>query len=201
LDPDVGVQVAAEWTQVVTVHQEAAARRTLHAARRTPPAACRPHAPRRAALQQTQLSSFSAFSLTAGRTGLPPTSLRPHRHKRGACRRVGTELRAADPAGRPALRHGRSPQSARAAAGWRETRRARVNSKGHVGGHVGGQCSGVVRLEWPATGRFLGPVCGRGAGEPTLPAPLPGRCGCKCQGDVPTQAGEPAAPVPERSTR
>lgn len=96
---------------------------------------------------------------------------------------------------RPTLRHGRPPRSAGAAAQRRD----------HLeGGHLGQRR--VVSLGWPASRRFLGSVWsvigaagGGGEGEPTLPALLSGRCQCKCQGDVPTQAGESAAPVPERN--
>lgn len=177
-------KVAGEWTQVVTYHQELTA-----------------DLPRLAASlhHSTPLLSPSFSDRWCEGSGRQRRTIPlPRDRRREARNHFGTELR---PSARPPSA---APRPVTAKRRSRCPPRGDQPRRGHFQGHICGSAE-----EWsisagqpvlgPVSSRYTGAAAGGGRGEPTLPAPLSGRCQCKCQGDVPTQAGEPAAPVPERN--
>lgn len=104
-------KVAGEWTPVVTDHQEVTADLPCLA---STPLRSFPRSPLISCGRNAGLSSFLASTVERRRaTTLAPSTDRAP--------------------GRPALRHGRSPQSAGAASRWREIRRAGVTSRATFG--------------------------------------------------------------------
>lgn len=162
--------------------------------------------PRVAASPSPLLRFFIGSSLTDGLKAVErkPDYPLPHLHRdrrREALSHFGTELRTSARAPSAAPRPLTTERRSRCPAEERgPSRRGQLGaaflepvSSGQFG--VSSRRP-ILRPVWPITGAGGG---GDGEGEPTLPAQLSGQCQCKCQGDVPTQAGEPAAPVPERN--